>query len=386
MRLICSISPKENGEDPYKFSHYLASQGIENECEEAELDGKKIYHIWIYDEDQIENAKKLYETYQSAPQAPVFYVKTQSLVDPDLAHQPENPTAPKGSLFSPAPHGKLSLLIIAVCLFLFIFAQFQQPEMTLPSIPGVLQGPILAPVEKALIFDYPEYFTLRDELLTLYPADAIEKGEVPSIEAQTLLKKLYKTPVWMGWYDRLVERFLKKNFPNPPQGTFAPDVLKGEVWRLFSPSLLHLDFLHIFFNLLWFVLLGNQVEFRIGFWRYLLLLVVTASLSNLGQYVVSGPFFMGLSGVVCALAAFIWARQQVAPWEGYLLQRFTLIFLTIFVLGMLGLQVFFFFLQVSGISDMSVGIANTAHIVGALSGYGLGRMKKLFAIKKISPS
>src|SRR5262249_32793246 len=131
---------------------------------------------------------------------------------------------------------------------------------------------------------------------------------------------------------------------------------------------------------LWFILLGNQIEFRIGSVRYLLFILITGILSNTAQYLMSGPFFMGLSGIVVGMAAFIWARQQIAPWEGYLLHRFTLIFLAIFVIGMFVLQVLFFFMQIFGKLEMPFGIANTAHLVGGITGYLLGRMR-LFTLR-----
>ncbi len=95
----------------------------------------------------------------------------------------------------------------------------------------------------------------------------------------------------------------------------------------------------------------------------------------------SGSFFMGLSGVVCGLAGFIWARQRVAPWEGYLLHQLTLIFLAIFVLGMFALQIVFFFLELSGIVLIGISIANTAHLAGGITGYLLGK-QKFFSLYK----
>ena len=154
------------------------------------------------------------------------------------------------------------------------------------------------------------------------------------------------------------------------------------IWQPFTYMFLHGSFLHIFFNLIWFIILGNQIEFRIGSVRYASLLLLLGILPNVAQYLMSGPFFMGLSGIVCGMAAFIWARQQVAPWEGYLLQKFTLIFLAVFVLGLLALQTVFFFLESSGIVSNTIGIANTAHITGALVGYLMGRMP-LYKIRNI---
>ena len=88
----------------------------------------------------------------------------------------------------------------------------------------------------------------------------------------------------------------------------------------------------------------------------------------------SGPFFLGYSGIVMGLAGFIWQRERIAPWEGYPLQRSVVIFLAVFVLAMFALQFgsFLFFLFTD--STFAPNIANTAHIAGALLGVGLARL------------
>ncbi len=387
MRLICTISQTESQENPFEFSFYLSSQGVDNECEEVSVDNKNVYRIWVYDEDHTDQALSIYEAYQKDPTNPMYrahYERAQQAAEAQ-AHQElldAPPPKRRGRFLSPVPYGAISILILFVVVGLFFWVQIERSNVIPPKIPGVIQAPVLAPIEKNLVFDYPVYFTMRDKLLNLYTPQDIEEKKPPSPEAKELIQKLQQTPTWMGMYDRIVLFLQKKPIPINYQGTPFEDVSKGEVWRLFTPTLLHFDFLHIFFNILWFILLGNQIEYRIGAIRFTLMVLIIGILSNIAQYLVSGPFFMGLSGVVCGMAAFIWARQQVAPWEGYLLHRFTLIFLGIFVIGMFVLQLVFFFMQIFGKFDLTVGIANTAHLIGALFGYLMGRMRRSFAIRK----
>lgn len=389
MRLICTIETANPDDNPYGFSYYLASQGIENQCEEAIVEGKKVYNIWIFDEDLVDKGLEHYKTYLEHPQDPLYHVHSESMrdptADPMIDEDPDEVKAPpkrRRSLLSSSPYGPVSIVIIFSVITLFIWSHFQRSQVVPSKIPGVIQAPLLSPIEQSLIFDYPAYFILRDKLLTLYTATDIEEKKPPSPEAVAVLKKLYATPVWMGIYDRLVDHLRQKEQPVIYSGPAAEDLSNGELWRLFTPAFLHFDFLHIFFNLLWFILLGNQIEHRIGSIRYLLMIAVIALVSNVSQYLMSGPFFMGLSGIICGMAAFIWARQQIAPWEGYLLNRLTLVFLAIFVVGMFALQILFFFLQVFGNFNLTIGIANTAHIMGGVVGYGLGRIRRLFAIQK----
>ena len=134
------------------------------------------------------------------------------------------------------------------------------------------------------------------------------------------------------------------------------------------------ELIHILFNMLWLWMLGRQVEERIKKWQYISVSLIIAIASNTAQYLMSGPLFIGYSGVICGLAGFIWMRQRKAPWEGYPLQKGTLIFLAVFILAMMGLQVASFVLIRFNIAEFDMNIANTAHIVGALTGIVLGRI------------
>lgn len=87
----------------------------------------------------------------------------------------------------------------------------------------------------------------------------------------------------------------------------------GQVWRLFTPDFLHFSWTHIIFNsvMLWF--LGSQIEWFDGRGRLVLLFIVTSLLSNTLQYMVSGPFFGGLSGVVYGILGYCWLSQRTLP-------------------------------------------------------------------------
>ncbi|UQG60115.1 rhomboid family intramembrane serine protease [Marinobacter sp. M3C] len=88
---------------------------------------------------------------------------------------------------------------------------------------------------------------------------------------------------------------------------------KGQIWRLITPDFLHFSWPHIIFNsvMLWF--LGSQVEFIDGRTRLLVLALVASLLSNGLQYLVTGPLFGGLSGVVYAIMGYCWLSQRRLP-------------------------------------------------------------------------
>ncbi|MCB1080922.1 MAG: rhomboid family intramembrane serine protease [Chlamydiia bacterium] len=56
------------------------------------------------------------------------------------------------------------------------------------------------------------------------------------------------------------------------------------------------------------------------------------------------------------------------------MQRATLIFLAIFIFGMLALQTVSFILMRFEVANFPMNIANTAHISGAITGAVLGRI------------
>jgi GlpG protein len=101
---------------------------------------------------------------------------------------------------------------------------------------------------------------------------------------------------------------------------------------------MHSDFFHILFNMLWLWALGKQIEERLKKGKLCLLIIILSVVSNCCQYLVSGPYFLGFSAVIVGFAGFIWSRQIKAPWEGYPLQKTTLLFILLFVLAMFGLE------------------------------------------------
>lgn len=137
-----------------------------------------------------------------------------------------------------------------------------------------------------------------------------------------------------------------------------PEILHGQVWRLFTPMFLHFGFLHILFNMLWLRDLGSMIEARKGSWFLLLLTLGFAGTSNIGQYLASGPDFGGMSGVVYGLLGYIWMQGRFNPASKLSLQPQTVTFMVAWL-----------FICLSG---MVGNVANTAHIVGLVVGVGAG--------------
>jgi len=133
------------------------------------------------------------------------------------------------------------------------------------------------------------------------------------------------------------------------------DALLSDPIRLIGPAFFHFSWLHIVFNTMWWWQLGGNIEKTLGKGALINLLLISAIVSNLGQYLVSGANFGGLSGVVYALVGFVWWFGYLAPERGLSLSKPLVGFLL-------------FWLVLGFVDLLPVNVANTAHLLGLLSG------------------
>ncbi|WP_114325003.1 rhomboid family intramembrane serine protease GlpG [Candidatus Colwellia aromaticivorans] len=133
------------------------------------------------------------------------------------------------------------------------------------------------------------------------------------------------------------------------------DAFLAEPWRLLGPAFFHFSWLHIVFNTMWWWQLGGSIEEALGKGTLINILLISAIFSNLGQFIVSGASFGGLSGVVYALVGFIWWYGYLAPEKGLSLSKSIIGFLL-------------FWLLLGFMDILPVNMANTAHLLGLISG------------------
>lgn len=347
MRLVGSFTLER---DAFRFHSYLKSIKIDNKYEEGHVSAGVFFHIWIINEDDFSKASELFEEFSRNSVDPKFDVHTK--VHFDLKEEKILPQ--EESLEESIQETKIMRLasikktfctrwLISLCIILFIWNAFDryqwiQAHKSEENQLNVEQIPLM-PLEKALLYDDPDLTSTRG--------------------------------IWQGYYTQLFPA--KETTVSLAPLTFGK-IAHGEVWRLVTPAFLHGGILHILFNMLWLWILGKQVEEKIGSIRYLLMILLIAALSNTAQYLMSGFSFVGFSGIICGLAGYIWIRQKTAPWEGYALQRGTLGFLMVFVLGIAALQCLTFGLQYFQVANIQLPVANTAHLVGAFSGIILARI------------
>lgn len=156
--------------------------------------------------------------------------------------------------------------------------------------------------------------------------------------------------------------------PENANGRFLPEVSAGEVWRLLTPMLIHFGILHLLFNMMWLYQLGCMIEARLGSLTLAALVLVTAAIPFIAQYVAIGPGYVGgMSGVVYGLAGFVWMRGKHDRASGVGLDwrsiEWLLIWLVICFTGWLG------------------PVANAAHVAGLVVGMIWGRVSAYIATR-----
>ncbi|MCC6234837.1 MAG: rhomboid family intramembrane serine protease [Verrucomicrobiales bacterium] len=285
-----------------RLSGHLGAQGILHQVEEDE----SAYAVWVYSEEDLERARAAYMAFMSNPQDPRF-----RLVTPPPRLSQEAP----GSAGAPPPPPKPA---------------GRAPRANLDRAGGNGEGTIAVTVGILLVCLVLAWVTKLG-------------GEHP------IVRHLQISEVPFGLFGRFVRLEL-----------FLPEVLRGEVWRLFTPALLHFSVAHVLFNLWTFWDLGRLIEIRRGSSRLLALIIGIGVISNLGQYLVSGPRFGGMSGVIYGLLGYAWMMGKYRPSAGIALHPQVVVMMLVWF--------------VICLSDaLGVQVANTAHGVGLVAGIVWGR-------------
>lgn len=219
-----------------------------------------------------------------------------------------------------------------------------------------------------------DQFTLwqQGQALAARPAEA-KRNREPSLLAQlvfvpitfalillstaiTLLTGFGDNPQWLHFFT-----FVNFKMQNSYVLYQSLDTLfkAGEYWRFITPIFLHYSVLHLIFNLLWTYELGRRIESVHHRGVVIALILVMGISSNIAQFVMTGPLFGGLSGVIYGMMAYTWLWDRISKDFRFGLPPVLMAFMLVWlVLGVTGV------FEQLGMGSM----ANTAHLVGLLSG------------------
>lgn len=352
--------------------------------------GDRSWVVWIINEEDLPLAQKLYEDLitHHDPLAPKASIP---LTSPPVF--PLSPPPPIPELSSPEainditeidtmddiltevlqpPLKIITALLMLICLICFTGSYL----LTNPTERGeFFSTPLIPtdPIKRTFLFDFPPYYEIVNQFLQSHQnlTEALPETKLEAFSTQ-LHKSFQERPVWQGYYNIALAWLKNQPWQEAWNAPRFEKIGQGEVWRLITPIFLHQNLLHILFNLLWVYILGRQLEVGLGSFRYLLFCVIVAVASNTAQYLVSGPNFLGISGLVCGMVTFIWVYTRYAQGtphaHTYFLSPGTFQGLSFFVGALLGIQILSFVLETTTSFSIPVGVANTAHLSGALTG------------------
>jgi len=171
-------------------------------------------------------------------------------------------------------------------------------------------------------------------------------------------------------FSSLLEPFLFLNSNDTSiYPTFEDTYLVSQQWwRLLTPTFLHFSLTHLIFNCLWIYILGSKIELIDGKAIFITLFLIACISSNIGQYFwTSNYLFGGLSGAVYGLLGYCFILDLDQRGQRYDLPNALYIFMFLWLLlGFTGI------LSIFGFGN----VANTAHLVGMITGFMLGLIAK----------
>lgn len=277
-----------------RFNDVLYAKGIDGQVDRTP---QGLWEVWVLDDDNVEASKSLLDDFRRNPDNPAFVHVSQAAAA--QRRRDEVTQAPKRNRVIDAR------------------TIFYTPPVPLGALSMVLIG-----------------ISIAVTLLTTFGGNSRLRQTLSITEFQRA------DGDYIEWHEGL------------------PEIRRGQMWRLFTPIFLHFGTLHILFNMLWLRDLGSMIEARRSSRQLLLLALVLAGTSNIAQYLVSGPTFGGMSGVVYGLLGYIWMQGRFNPASKLSLQPQTVMFMIVW-----------FFICLSGLAGP---IANTAHAVGLAVGVAWG--------------
>jgi GlpG protein len=292
MRRIGTLS---NEDDARRFAEYLYAQDVRTRVDQA----SEHWEIWALDEDRVDVARRELDEFRAAPHAEKYAAATRD------AEQKRN--------------AELRQAIQARKQRVNLRERWDRPPL--------LQVPVtIALIGACIAVTLMCGFGRNDELTSRLQIQQWEEYDMK--------------PSGRGWI------------------AYSPvllnEVREGEVWRLITPIFLHFSPWHLFGNLMCMSFLGGMIENRQGSLSLVLKVLLIGVVSNVVQYLIAGPSFGGISGVVFGLFGYAWIKGQFDAGDG---------------IGVSGQSATYFLVWMVLCSTGLIGnVANGAHSAGLIMG------------------
>lgn len=138
---------------------------------------------------------------------------------------------------------------------------------------------------------------------------------------------------------------------------------------IFSSMFLHGGFLHLFGNMLYLWIFGNNIEDTLGHFRFLLFYLVCGLVAGLAQVFSNPESTIPMIGASGAVAGVLGAYLLLFPGARILTLFFIFIFIKFIRLPALVVLGFWFFIQLLGVWGGSISnVAFFAHVGGFMAG------------------
>jgi len=158
----------------------------------------------------------------------------------------------------------------------------------------------------------------------------------------------------------------------------------GEVQTLFTSAFVHIDSMHIFFNIIFLLFWAPVLENRIGARRLALVYVLTGIAGSLGFLLFNWNEFVFAIGASGALFGIAGCFVALYPDEE---MRLLLLFIPLPKMkGYAVLAVMFLFIVALDLIGYVGNIAHEAHLAGMFAGLAIGYQFKKMGIQKKAPS
>ena len=161
-------------------------------------------------------------------------------------------------------------------------------------------------------------------------------------------------------------------------GAIPYQITHGEILRdapliplpltLFSSMFLHCGFLHLFGNMLYLWIFGNNIEDALGHFRFFLFYLVCGLLAATVQIFSAPDLSVPMIGASGAIAGILGAYLLLFPGARVLTLFFIIIFVKLIRIPAIIILGFWFIIQLLGAGTAATGVAFFAHIGGFISG------------------
>ncbi|MGB1925929.1 MAG: rhomboid family intramembrane serine protease [Rubripirellula sp.] len=327
---------------------HLVAKRLELRLDHDADSGENHWTIWILSEDDLPEAKKLWDTFHHHPEqlpelTTALTTEPSEIPESKNAAQSESVTQTQLSRSEEEPDTASSL------------EPSPANEPPSPTFTANNADRAVPPTIKLGSIRVTAVFTLLSVLISLVSHFSSPRGN-SDLTQITLEQRTFKSLslVDPDWYAASTDAFAS--------------VKQGEAWRLITSAFLHADPLHLAFNVVWFFFLGSAIERIDGSLNLLKIIAISHFIGLVFQVSLpvesswplslqGSPFSLGVSGAVYGMFGYLWLRPQFTPDYPVFLVRSNLILM----IGWL----------VICVTPMADTVPNGAQLGGLLSGIAL---------------